>query len=173
MAAREGSDLGQGPAGPPLRLKQAGVTWPRAPPPAPPSPHTHLQRVTPPPAPASRPEKETERAESRDQRAERAEERGGARRARAWVRGEPPADCQWVSCAVIQAKSGGIVYWLVIKEIIRAATCFLFVSACVGMALVVKQNFRWKISAPRSWWSWSATAKGSLATHGGTFHPRP
>jgi hypothetical protein len=36
-----------------------------------------------------------------------------------------------------------------------------------------KQHFRSKIFAPRSWWSCSATASGSRATHGGTFYPHP
>jgi hypothetical protein len=34
-----------------------------------------------------------------------------------------------------------------------------------------KQHFRSKKLAPRSWWSFSATASGSRATHGGTFYP--
>jgi hypothetical protein len=39
-------------------------------------------------------------------------------------------------------------YWLVLKEIVRAARCPLFFSSCVGMVLVItsKQHFRSKIS---------------------------
>jgi hypothetical protein len=36
-----------------------------------------------------------------------------------------------------------------------------------------KQHFRSQNFTPRSWWSCSATASGSRATHGGTFHPHP
>jgi hypothetical protein len=35
-----------------------------------------------------------------------------------------------------QAKGQKARHWLVLKEIIRAAPCFLFFSACVGMVLV-------------------------------------
>jgi hypothetical protein len=60
-------------------------------------------------------------------------------------------------------------YWLVLKEIIRAAPCFF----CVCWHGTSKQYFRSKNFAPRSWWSCSATASGSRATHGGTFYPHP
>jgi hypothetical protein len=60
-------------------------------------------------------------------------------------------------------------YWLVLKEIIRAAPCFFLLRVCWHGTS--KQHFRSKTFAPRSW-SCLATASGSRATHGGDIPPR-
>jgi hypothetical protein len=74
------------------------------------------------------------------------------------------------SAAQPQAKSKKRRYWLVLKEIIRPAPRFF----CVCWHGTSKQHFHSKNKfAPRSWWSCSATASGSRATHGGTIHPHP
>jgi hypothetical protein len=66
-------------------------------------------------------------------------------------------------------------YWLVCRFKGNNTRRHLLFSACVGVGMVLvtsKQHFRFPYGnrrhfAPRNWWSCSATASGSRATHGG------